>query len=120
MKNFVSLEGNLACTPELIELEENSFHIMRIAQNYEAKGEKRTDWFEVAVFEDHLKNMCKNLETGDRVLVSGHIKPIKKKVGDQSVVFLKISAASINKIAKLEKGKADGIPPFNSKEEVRI
>lgn len=120
MKNFVSLEGNLGCAPELVELKESSFYIMKIAQNYEINGEQRTDWFEVAAFEDHTKNICRSLLTGDRVIVNGHIKPIKKKVGELSVVFLKISAAKINKVAKLEKGIDDGIPAFTSKEEVRI
>ena len=70
--NNINIIGNLVTKPELNVHGELKYTRFSIAVNSYAKGEKRTEFFDIVAFGKNAENIC-NLEKGYTLPICGHL-----------------------------------------------
>ena len=71
--NSICIIGNLVTKPELKESRETVYTRFSIAVNSYSKGEKHVEFFDVVAFGKNAENICKYLEKGYTLPISGHL-----------------------------------------------
>lgn len=71
--NNVNIIGNITTKPELKTSGETKYTRFSIAVNSYAKGEKRTDFFDVVAFGNNAENLCNHLDKGYTIPICGHL-----------------------------------------------
>lgn len=71
--NNINIIGNLTTKPELKVHGELKYTRFSIAFNSYAKGEKRTEFFDVVAFGKNAENICQYVDKGYTLPISGHL-----------------------------------------------
>lgn len=71
--NNVTIIGTIVKKPELRTSGETKYTRFSIAVNSYAKGEKKTEFFEVVAFGKNAENICQHLDKGYTLPICGHL-----------------------------------------------
>ena len=71
--NVISIIGTITKKPELKKSGETVYTRFSIAVNSYAKGEKKTEFFDVVAFGKNAENICKYLDKGYTIPIGGHL-----------------------------------------------
>lgn len=71
--NTINIIGNIVAKPELNVHGELKYTRFSIAVNSYAKGEKRTEFFDVVAFGKNAETICEYLPKGYTIPIAGHL-----------------------------------------------